>query len=101
MDPIRQIWSRAQFPNFSPPNVLYAFTQNGDKYIVISDNSTIYRLMNEQGQSFMVAHFRCVKDPKGQYYTCSEPLHIISCTKNKENEDQYAFERIIPLVFRK
>ena len=64
MDPVRQLWSRAVFrAKFTPPTVLYAFNKAGERFIVISDNSTIYRIMNRQGQVFMVAHFRCTKDP--------------------------------------
>lgn len=100
MDPIRQLWTQAKFrAKFTPPNVPYAFNKTGERFIVISDHGTVYRIMNRQGQSFMVAHFRCVKDPTNQYYTCSDPIHIVSCTKYTQDEDQYAHDVILPVVF--
>ena len=107
MDPIRQLWSQAQFRSpFTPPNILYAFNKNNEKFIVINDHTTIYRIMNSRGQVFMIAHFRCVKagDDKNNrdnnYYRCDEPMHIISCTKYSLDEDQYAFDVILPQVFK-
>jgi hypothetical protein len=102
MDPVRQLWSQANFrAKFTPPNILYAFNKTGEKFIVINDHKTIYRIMNAQGQVFMVAHFRCKKDPNNQYYTCDDPIHIVSCTKYTMDEDQYANDVIIPAVFPK
>ena len=101
MDPIRQLWSQAKFGSaFDPPKILYAYNKTGEKYIVISDDSTIHRIMNGRGQVFMVAHFRCVPDANNKYYTCDDPMHIISCTKYTADEDQYANDVIRPAVFK-
>lgn len=101
MDQVRQIWDQANFgTNFVTPNVLYAYNQSGEKFIVIDDHSTIYRLMNQQGKVFMVAHFRCIKDQQNQHYICGDPFHIISCKKYDQDQDQYAYDRIIPIVFK-
>jgi len=102
MDPIRQLWSQAKFKTkFQPPKVLHAFNKTRERFIVINDHSTIFRLMNSQGQVFMVAHFRCKLEPSGQYYLCDEPMHIISCTTYTADEDQYAHDKILPLAFPK
>ena len=102
MDSIRQLWSQAKFrTEFTPPKVLYAFNKNREQFIVINDHSTIHRVMNSQGQVFMVAHFRCKLDPTKKYYTCDDPMHIISCTKYSSDEDKYAHDVILPAVFRK
>lgn len=101
MDPIRQLWSQAKFTStFTPPNILYAFNKNNERFIVISDNSSVYRLMNSRGQVFMIAHFRCVKDPSNQFYRCDDPMHIVSCTKYDLEADTYANDVIRPNVFK-
>lgn len=101
MDSIRQLWSQATFnTSFVVPTVLYAFDNNNERFIVISDNTTIYRVMNNKGQVFMIANFRCVKDARGQFYRCGEPMHIISCTKYSSEEEQYAYDVIRPNVFK-
>ena len=100
MDPVRKLWSQAKFKTvFAPPKILYAFDRNKERFIVISEDSTIYRIMNARGQVFMVAHFRCATDKDNKYYTCDGPMHIVSCTKYKEDEDQYANDVILPMVF--
>ena len=102
MDPIRQLWSQARFrSSFTPPNILYAFNKNNERFIVISDHSSIHRVMNSRGQVFMIAHFRCVPDNDNKYYRCDNPMHIISCTKYSMDEDQYANDVILPTVFKK
>ena len=101
MDPIRQLWSQAKFnTSFVPPNILYAYDSNNEKFIVISDNTTIYRIMNNRGQVFMIANFRCIVDPNKQFYRCGEPMHIISCTKYSLEDEQYANDVIRPNVFK-
>lgn len=100
-DPVRKLWLQAKFEsNFKPPNILYAFDKNNEKFVVISDNSSIYRLINSKGQVYVVAHFRCTKDPNNKYYICDEPMHIISCKKHSHEEDQYANDVILPVVFK-
>jgi uncharacterized protein YpiB (UPF0302 family) len=101
MDPVRQLWNKAKFKtNFTPPNILYAFNKSGERFIVLDDHRTIFRIMNSQGQVFVIAHFRCVKDTNNQYYTCDEPMHIISCTKQDTDIEQYANNIIRPVVFQ-
>ena len=97
MDPVRQLWSQARFRSpFNPPNILYAFDKNNERYIVINDHTSIYRIMNSRGQVFMVAHFRCTKDKDNKYYICNDPIHIVSCTKYSLDEEQYANDVILP-----
>lgn len=101
MDPIRQLWNQAKFrTQFTPPNILYAVNKRGERFIVIDDHRTIFKIMNKQGQVFVIAHFRCVKDPSNQQYICDEPMHIISCTKPETEVEQYANEVIKPQVFK-
>ncbi len=98
---IRELWSQAKFGSpFISPKILYAFNKTGEKFIVINDNSTIHRIMNERGQVFMVAHFRCKPDVDNQHYICDNQMHIISCTKHADQEDQYAKNVILPMVFK-
>lgn len=97
MDPVPELWTRANFRvKFEPPTILYAYNRTGEKLLVISDHGTIYRLMNQQGHVFMIAHFRCRKD--GDRYICEDPMHIVSCTKYSQDEDQYAYSVILPRV---
>ena len=101
MDPVRKLWTDAKFKTkFTPPTILYAYNKTGEKFIVISDNKTIYRLMNAKGQVFMVAGFRCRKNQTNEYYTCDDPFHIVSCTKNILEEEDYANNLILPVVFK-
>lgn len=101
MDPIRQLWSQAKFrTSFNPPKILYAFDRNNERYIVINDHSSIYRIMNARGQVFLVAHFRCQRDPSGQFYRCDDPLHIISCSKHELEEEKYAQDEILPMLLQ-
>jgi hypothetical protein len=100
MNPIQLAWDNAKFKSpFTPPTVYHAFSQNNERFLVISNDSTIFRVMNKQGQVFMVAHFRCKLDETGQYYVCSNPMHIVSCTTYKLEEDQYAYDVIRPLIW--
>jgi uncharacterized protein YpiB (UPF0302 family) len=100
MDPIRQLWNQAKFKTkFTPPNILYAFNKTGERFIVLDDHRTIFHIMNSQGQIFVIAHFRCVKDPTNQYYICDDPMHIISCTKPDTEVEQYANDVIRVAVF--
>ena len=101
MDPIRQLWQQAKFNTpFITPKILYGYDSNNEKYIVINDYSSIYRLMNARGQVYMVANFRCKPDVRNEYYKCEEPLHIVSCTKYGLDEETYANEVIRPAVFK-
>jgi len=101
MDPIRQLWSQGNFRAlFTPPKILYAFNENDERFIVIKDDGTVYRLMNSRGQVFMVAHFRCEIDKNGQFYRCKGLMHIVSCTKHSSDVDQYANDVIVPSVFK-
>lgn len=100
-NPIRQLWSQAKFNvPFVPPKILYALDSNKERFIVINDHGTIYRIMNNRGQVFLVAHFRCSISKDGQYYECKEPMHITSCTKYSLEEEQYANDVIRPTVFK-
>ena len=100
MDPIRQLWTEGKFKTqITPPNILYAINRTGERFIVIDDHRTIFRIMNSQGQIFVIAHFRCVKDPSNQYYICDDPMHIISCTKPDSDIEQYANDVIRPAYF--
>ena len=102
MEVIRQRWSETNFEyNFEQPKILIAFNKSNERFLVINDHGSVYRLMNQQGQVFMVAHFRCAKEPNNQYYICDDPFHIVSCTKYDLTEDQYAYDVIRPLVFGK
>ena len=99
MDHIRSIWKQGKFKtSFTPPKVLYAFNKSDERFIVIDDHSTIFRVMNKQGQVFMVAHFRCLLDNSGKFYTCDDPMHIVSCTKYTSEIDQYAHDYILPQI---
>ena len=101
MEVVRQLWAQAKFGyKFVPPKILTAFNKSNERFIVINDHGTIFRLMNKQGKVFMVAHFRCVKDPNNQYYICDDPFHIISCLTYDLSEDKYAHDNIIPVFFK-
>ena len=100
MDPIQQAWARGNFKgSFVPPTVYHAFNMNNERFLVISNTSTIFRLMNKLGQVFMIAHFRCTLDPTRQYYVCKNPMHIVSCRTYTLEQDQYAADVIRPLIF--
>ena len=98
---ITQLWSQTNFGyKFVPPKVLTAFNKSNERFIVINDHGSVYRVMNQQGQVFMVAHFRCTVDPANTYYICKDPFHIISCTKYDRAEDQYAYDVIRPQFYK-
>lgn len=100
MDPVRQLWSQAVFKSkIVPPKILYATNASGENFIVLEDHGTIFRIMNKQGQVFMVAGFRCTVDPMTKTYICNNPLHIVSCTKYNNEVDRYAHDVILPMVF--
>ncbi len=98
LNSVRDLWNQAKLRStFRPPKLLYLYNTAGEKFIVIQDHDTIFRVMNRRGQVFMVAHFRCTQ--KDDHYRCDGPIHIISCTKYDTEEDQYAFDKILPKAF--
>lgn len=99
MDPVEQLWLQAKFKTkFTMPTVLYAFNKTGERFIVIENSGSIFRLMNKAGKVFMVAHFRCKLDPTGKYYICDDPIHVVSCSKYTTEQDMYVFKVILPAI---
>ena len=99
-DPIKQIW---QAGKLEPPKVSLALEkESSQQFIVIDDNSTIVRLMNQTGQVYLVAGFRCEKltDKKGMtYYSCGLPMHPVTC-KLEGTRDLFAYNNIKPRLFK-
>lgn len=65
----------------NPPKVMRAASNSGEKYLVIEDDSTIFKLINKSGQIYVVAGFRCKLNKIGNEYLCGDPIHPISCSK--------------------
>lgn len=85
--------TRWEKSGFKKPKVLIAVNVNsGEKFIVVEDDSTIYKLMNRTGHIFVVAKFRCSlqHDKTGSYYSCSDPMHPISCSKLEHPREKFA-----------
>ena len=93
---MEELWEKG---GFESPNVSYAVnSQNGDTYLVIEDNSTIYRLINKEGLIYVIAGFRLKKTRSKDFlngtpfYNIKDPvLHIVLCSKVDER-DRYAIE---------
>lgn len=90
-----------QTSGFNIPKVLYAVNKkSGETYLVIEDDSTIFRFINKQGQIYVVAAFRCSKNSSPQFlngtpfYTCDDILHPITCSKLENPKDKFVVERI-------
>ena len=78
---------------FKAPKVLLAINENsGENFIVVEDDSTIFKLLNKTGHIFVVAGFRCKleQDKNGSYYSCSDPMHPISCSKLEHPKEKFA-----------
>ncbi len=79
--------------NLKAPRVLRAFNVNSkEKFLVVDDDSSIFKLMNKSGQVYVVAGFRCqaVRDETNQLiYSCTEPIHPISCSKNENPREKF------------
>lgn len=92
-----EIWKEA---GFDAPKVSYAVNpNNGDTFLVIEDNSTIYRLVNSSGIIYVIAKFRCKKvtDPDFMdgtpYYNIEDPImHVVLCSKIDSDKDKFAIE---------
>ena len=88
---------------FEPPKVLYAVNPNtGETYLVIEDDSTIYKIISSDGIIYMIAAFRCSQssDPNflngTSFYTIDDPiLHVVMCSKIESDKDRYAHEYLI------
>ena len=97
---ISSLWSKAKF---TPPSVNYAVnSKNGDTYLVIEDDSTIYRLINKTGQIYVIAGFRCDKVSistfrNGEpFYSITDPvLHFVMCSKIDSSRDRFAIDYLI------
>ncbi len=91
-DDLTNIWRSS---GQEAPKVLRAAdAKTGDRYLVIEDKGTIYKLMDENGNFYLVASFRCaLKNEGGKYYysIISDPIHPISCGKLKDPKDIFAF----------
>ena len=82
------------------PEVYYAVnSKNGDTYLVIEDNSSIYRLMNKAGQIYVIAGFRCEKVSSSKFlsntpfYSIRDPiLHPVTCSKLESSRDKFVLE---------
>lgn len=99
-DEITKLWREA---NFTPPNVNYAVNSlNGDTYLVIEDDSTIYRLINSSGQIYVIAGFRCDRISSKEFrngepfYSIKVPvLHFVMCSKIDSSRDRFAIDSLI------
>jgi len=74
---IENEWKKSKL---QPPKILRAQNNSGEKYLVIEDDSTIFKLINKSGQIYVVAAFRC-QIIQNKYYLCGDPIHPISCSK--------------------
>jgi hypothetical protein len=87
---MQEAWKKS---GFRRPKVLLAVNENsGENFIVVEDDSTIFKLMSRGGHIFVVAGFRCTlqQDKNGSYYTCSDPMHPISCSKLEHPKEKFA-----------
>ena len=86
---------------FSIPKVLYAVnSKSGETYLVVEDDSTIFKLMNKTGQFYMIAGFRCqvFSSPEflnnTPFYSCENVMHPISCSKIEIPKDKFVYEKL-------
>ena len=95
---IKKVWTDG---GYEAPNIIMGINESSkEKYIVIKDDSSIYRMMNFKGEVYMIAGFKCkvVKDDNGlEYYECTDSFHPISCSSYTNKKDAYGNDNIIPL----
>ena len=77
-----------------PPKVFRAFNVNSrERYLVVDDDSSIFKLINKSGQVYVVAAFRCQivrnSDTQELFYSCNDPIHPISCSKNENVREKF------------
>ena len=87
---MQERWKKS---GFKVPKVLLAINENsGENFIVVEDDSTIFKLLNKTGHIFVVAGFRCKleQDKNGLYYSFSDPMHPISCSKLEHPKEKFA-----------
>ena len=96
---IKTDWQKGGFVS---PTVNYAVSSTGESFLVIEDDSTIFKLVNKEGHIYMIAGFRCQKTASPQFlnsmpfYTIKDNiLHPILCSKLESPKDQYAVSRMI------
>lgn len=84
---LEKVWKKS---GFEIPKVLRAINpKTKDEYLVIEDRGTIIKLMDNSGNFYLVAAFRC-SNRDGYYYINSDPIHPISCSKLKDPKDIFA-----------
>lgn len=86
---------------FETPSVFYAVNaKSGETYLVIDDNSTIIRLLNKDGNIYVIAGFRCKKHFSSKFlngtpfYSCEDILHPITCSKIDSLKDKFVLEKL-------
>ena len=67
---IERLWKKG---NLKIPKIVIAENaKSGETYLVIEDDSTIYKLINKTGQIYVVAGFRCkvlINERNERYYS--------------------------------
>lgn len=100
MDPITNMWKKA---GYNPPKITSGLNgETGEQFLVLEDDSTIIRLMDKNGNIFVVAAFRCTvnKSADGRkYYLCGNPMHPVTCSKLENPRDKFALDQLKPFVF--
>ena len=98
MEEIRNLWVKG---GYTPPTITIAYNEEAELFLVLSDESTIIRLMNIKSKIYAVAKFRCKSDEAKTYYVCGNPMHIISCTKTLETDkEKYAAGTVLPYLLQ-
>lgn len=100
MDPIVDMWEKEGYK--SPKITSGVNGETSEQFLVLEDDSTIIRLMNKNGQIFVVAGFRCQvkKSPDGRkYYLCGNPMHPVTCSKLDNPRDRFAVDKLKPIIF--
>jgi hypothetical protein len=82
---------------FTAPKVMTAYNNSGEKFIVIEDDTTIIKLINKNGQIYVVAAFRCQYDKTRNAYLCGDPIHPISCSKIDNPKERFG-EKLIQYI---
>lgn len=90
-------WEDAEMES---PQVKFAFDpQSEELFLVIEDDSTIYRLVNSAGTIYVIAGFRCSLSSSPdfldgiKYYNIDNPiLHVVSCGTVNSERDRFAID---------
>ena len=87
---IQNIWNHS---GYASPKLPYA-VRNNQRFIVLDDTGTVFRLMDRNGIVYAVSSVRCAPVPDQNKYECQEPVLPINI-RNITVKEQFAVDNIL------